>query len=176
MNDTIKSFLSGVAPTVASALLGPLGGVAVAGLTKILGIDGGTVADVSKAIADGKITPEQMAEIRKLEMQFQADEKERGFKYAELAFKDRDSARQANVGGGIQGRLFVLSLLLIATTLGAEAWVLFKGYPTGIPDVVIGRILGLFDAVAMMVLSYYYGTSAGSAQKNELLALSAPVK
>ena len=93
MNDILKSFLGGVAPTIASALLGPLGGVAVAGLTKILGIDGGTVADVTKAISDGRVTPEQVAEIRKLELQFQQDEKERGFRYAELEFKDRDSAR-----------------------------------------------------------------------------------
>jgi hypothetical protein len=32
------------------------------------------------------------------------------------------------------------------------------------------------DAVAMMVLSYYYGTSAGSAQKTDLLAKADPVK
>ena len=94
MNDTLKSFLSGIAPTIASALLGPLGGVAVAGLTKVLGIDGGTVADVTKAISDGRVTPEQVAEIRKLELQYQADEKERGFRYSELEFKDRDSARR----------------------------------------------------------------------------------
>ena len=97
MDNILGSFLSGIAPTVASALLGPLGGVAVAGLTKILGIDGGTVADVTKAISDGKITPEQMAEIKKLELQYQSDEKERGFRYSELEFKDRDSARQMQI-------------------------------------------------------------------------------
>jgi hypothetical protein len=48
VSDILKSFLGGIAPTIASALLGPLGGVAVAGLTKVLGIDGGTVADVTR--------------------------------------------------------------------------------------------------------------------------------
>lgn len=166
MNDLLMK----LAPTVASALLGPLGGIAVAGLTKILGIDGGTVADVTKAISDGRVTPEQVAEIRKLEMQFQQDEKERGFKYAELEFKDRDSARKYNTEGGIQGWMFGLSATLLVITLGCEIWVLFNGYPDKIPEIVVGRILGLMDAVCMLVLSYHYGTTSGSLAKTNLLA------
>lgn len=173
MND----FLMKLAPTVASALLGPFGGVAVAGLSKVLGIDGGTVADVTKAISDGRITPEQVSEIKKLELQFQEDEKERGFRYAELAFKDRDSARKANVEGGTQGKMFWLSVVLLCLTLGCEVAVLFWGYPDDkIPEMVVGRILGLMDAVCMLVLSYHYGTTQGSMAKTNLLAQSSPVK
>lgn len=173
MND----FLEKIAPTIATALLGPLGGVAVAGLTKILGIDGGTVQDVTKVISDGRITPEQIAEIKKLELQFQQDEKERGFRYAELAFKDRDSARKYNTEGGIQGRMFWLSVILLCVTLGCEVAVLFYGYPDdNIPEMVVGRILGLMDAVCMLVLSYYYGTTSGSMAKTNLLAASTPAK
>lgn len=173
MNDILKSFLGGMAPTIASALLGPLGGVAVAGLTKILGIDGGTVADVTKAISDGRVTPEQVAEIRKLELQFQQDEKERGFRYAELEFKDRDSARKYNTEGGIQGHMFWLSVALLVLTLGTEIYILFKGYPNTLPDIIVGRILGLLDGVALLVLGYHYGTTSGSLAKSNLLAQAA---
>lgn len=173
MNDILKSFLGGMAPTIASALLGPLGGVAVAGLTKILGIDGGTVADVTKAIADGRVTPEQVAEIRKLELQFQQDEKERGFRYAELEFKDRDSARKYNTEGGIQGQMFWLSVTLLVLTLGTEIYILFNGYPNTLPDIIVGRILGLLDGVALLVLGYHYGTTSGSLVKSNLLAQAA---
>ncbi len=173
MNDILKSFLGGMAPTIASALLGPLGGVAVAGLTKILGIDGGTVADVTKAISDGRVTPEQVAEIRKLELQFQQDEKERGFRYAELEFKDRDSARKYNTEGGIQGQMFWLSVTLLVLTLGTEIYILFKGYPNTLPDIIVGRILGLLDGVALLVLGYHYGTTSGSLAKSNLLAQAA---
>ena len=173
MND----FLEKIAPTVATALLGPLGGVAVAGITKILGIDGGTVQDVTKAISEGRITPEQIAEIKQLELKYQEDEKERGFRYAELAFKDRDSARKANVDGGVQGKMFWLSVILLCVTLGCEVAVLFYGYPDDkIPEMVVGRILGLMDAVCMLVLSYHYGTTQGSMAKTNLLAQSSPVK
>ena len=176
MNDTLKSFLSGLAPTLASALLGPLGGVAVAGLTKILGIDGGTVADVTKAIADGRVTPEQVAEIRKLELQYQAEEKERGFRYSELEFKDRDSARKYNTEGGIQGKMFFLSCILLTLTIGTEIWILFNGYPTSLPDIIVGRILGLLDGIALLVLGYHYGTTSGSLAKSQLLAASTPAR
>lgn len=173
MND----FLEKIAPTIATALLGPLGGVAVAGITKILGIDGGTVQDVTKAISEGRITPEQIAEIKQLEIKYQEDEKERGFRYAELAFKDRDSARKANVDGGVQGKMFWLSVILLCVTLGCEVAVLFYGYPDDkIPEMVVGRILGLMDAVCMLVLTYWYGTTNGSMAKTNLLAQSSPVK
>lgn len=171
MND----FLEKIAPTIATALLGPLGGVAVAGLAKILGIEDGTVKDVAKAISEGRITPEQIAEIKALELKYKNDEEERGFKYADLAFKDRDSARRANVEGGVQGRMFWLSVILLVITLGCEIMVLFFGYPDDkIPEMVVGRILGLMDAVCMMVLAYHYGTTSNSMVKTSLLAQSTP--
>jgi hypothetical protein len=171
MND----FLEKIAPTVATALLGPLGGVAVAGLTKILGIEDGTVKDVAKAISDGRITPDQIAQIKELELKYKNDEAERGFKYADLAFKDRDSARRANVDGGVQKHMFWMSIILLVLTLGCEVWVLFNGYPDDkLPEVVVGRILGLMDAVCMMVLTYWYGTTSNSLAKTNLLAQSTP--
>lgn len=173
----MEEFLAKLAPTVASALLGPFAGVAVAGLTKIFGIEGGTVTDVAKAINEGKVTPDQVAEIKKLEMQLVQDEKERGFRYAELEFKDRDSARKANVEGGTQKHMFWLSVLLLIITMGCEIAVLFFGYPDDkLPEMVVGRILGLMDAVCMMVLAYHYGTTSNSLAKTNLLAQSAPPK
>ena len=173
MNDTISSFLSGVAPTIASALLGPLGGVAVAGLTKILGIDGGTVADVTKAISDGKITPEQMAEIKKLEMQFQAEEKERGFRYSELEFKDRDSARQMQ----IQTHSNTPTVLTYMVTVGFFSilgWMLADPHVIDSPPLMI--MLGSLGTAWTGCISYWFGTTSGSIAKTNLLANSSPVK
>ena len=170
MGTKLSEFLSIICPTVASALLGPLGGVAVAGLGKILGIEGGTVKEITKIIEDGKVSPDQLAEIRKLELEYQDHEKQRGFEYAELEFKNQDSARKYNTEGGIQGRLFVMSLVLLGACLGLEGWVLFKGYPETIPEIIVGRILGLADAVIMLVLGYYYGSSSSSQRKSEVIA------
>lgn len=161
--------LKSVAPTVAAALFGPMGAVAVASVGELFGLSNATKDKISEIIQAGQMTPEQVGKLKELELEYQNNEKERGFKYAELSFKDRDSARTANVSGGTQKPLFWLSLLLLSITLGTECMVLFKGYPEGTDPLVVGRVLGLMDAVAMLVLSYWYGTTNGSAIKNELL-------
>lgn len=169
MNDILSSFLSTVAPTIASAVLGPLGGVAVAGLGKILGIDSATAADVTKAISDGRITPEQMAEIRKLEMEYKNDEAERGFKYSELEFKDRDSARQMQVATHSMTPSG-LTWLIVALVLTLEGFLMFKGVPENVSDLIAGRILGTLDTSLAMVLAYWFGSNSGSNRTKELLA------
>ena len=165
-----QDVLKTLAPTVASAVLGPLGGVAVAAIGNILGVSDATQDKIAEAIKTGQLTPEQIGELKKLELQYQENEKERGFKYAELAFQDRDSARKANVAGNTQRPLFWLSILLLTGTLGAEGYTLFNGLSPTVTDMVAGRVLGLMDAVALMVLTYWYGTSNGSAIKTDLLA------
>lgn len=162
--------LKQLAPTVASAFLGPLGGTAVAAIGNVLGVSDATQDKIAQVIANGQLTPEQISEIKKLELQYQENEKERGFKYAELEFKDRDSARVNNTAGGTQKMLFGLSLVLLVVTLGSEVTVLFKGLPADVPEIIVGRVLGLMDSVALMVLAYHYGSSQGSAAKTELLA------
>ena len=162
--------LTALAPTVASALLGPLGGVAVAGIGKALGLDAPTMKSVTDAVQGGQLTPESIARLKELELQYQNDEKERGFKYAELEFKDRDSARQANVSGGVQGKVFWMSIIILAMSFGAEIYVLFNGYSMEIDAVVVGRILGFLDAAALQALAYWMGSSHGSQQKTDLMA------
>jgi len=153
------SILKTLAPTVASAILGPLGGVAVAAIGNALGVSEPTQDKIAQAIQTGQLTPEQITNLKELEMKYKAEEEERGFKYADLAFQDRDSARKANVAGGIQTKLFGLSILILTATLGLEGYVMFHGLPTGLSDMVVGRILGLADSVSMLVLTYYYGSS-----------------
>jgi len=162
-------WLKSLAPTVATALLGPLGGVAVSALGELLGVSEATKDKITSAIQAGNLTPDQITKLKELELEYQNNEKERGFKYSELAFKDRDSARKANVSGGTQKMLFWLSLVLLVCTLGTEITVIFYGYPEKTPEIVVGRVLGLMDAVAMMVMSYWYGTTSGSADKNKML-------
>jgi hypothetical protein len=167
MSDTLGSFLAGIAPTLMSALLGPLAGVATAGLTKILGIDGGTDADVTKAISDGRVTPEQIAEIKKLEMQYQQDEKERGFRYAELEFKDRDSARQMQIVTH-SSTPTILTYMVTMGFFGILGWMLAD--PNVIESAPLMVMLGSLATAWTGCISYWFGTTSGSRAKTELLA------
>lgn len=88
--DTLKA----LTPTVASAFGGPLAGAAVTALWSILGVAKPTQEAIAKLFKDGQLSADNLAEIRKLELEYQNQEKERGFKFAELEYKNQDSARQ----------------------------------------------------------------------------------
>lgn len=172
LSDVVKD----LAPSLGTALMGPLGGVALSFLADKLGVPEKTVEAVTSAISDGKMTPEQLVQVKQANLDFEKFCKQNAIDLAKIAADDRASARTASVAGGTHKMLFALSLLLLALTLGSEIAVLFKGYPSNVPDIIVGRVLGLMDAVAMMVMSFWYGTTSGSHQKTELLAQSAPVK
>ena len=117
----------------------------------------------------GKLSADHIFELKRLVLQYQNDEKERGFKYADLEYKDRDSARKASVEGGTLNKLFWFSIWLVTTVLVSELIVLRYGIPHGVPEIVVGRILGLLDSIAIQVLNFWYGTSSGSVRKTDLM-------
>lgn len=170
----LKHILGKVAPWIAAAAAGPAGlaGMAIKTAVEALGGAGDTVDDVTAALAAAK--PEQIAALRLADLDFQLRMKELGFKnvadMAKIAADDRDSARKANVAGGIQGRVFALVLLIFVSVLSIEAAVLFVGVPEGIDGQMVGRILGTLDAALLAALYYVFGSSAGSAAKTDLLS------
>lgn len=170
--------LKTVAPWIGTALGGPLGGMAVTAAANALGLSDKTTDALKTAIAGA--TPEQMLALKTADQDFQVKMKALGFQQIKdlesIAAADRDSARKANVAGGVQGYLFTLSLMLLGACLGSEIWVLFQGYPDKVPEIVVGRVLGLLDAISMAVMAYWFGTTASSAQKTALLAQAEPVK
>lgn len=163
----MNEFFSKVAPTLASALLGPMAGVAVAGIGKILGLDNATTKDIAQAINDGKITPEHLAEIRKLELQYQADEAERGFKYVELTFKDSDSARQMQIAT----KSVVPAVLAGIVTTGFFGILIFmivnSDYKPTEPLLIL---LGALSTSWATIIGFYFGSSHGSQSKDILLS------
>lgn len=165
-----QDLLTKLAPTVATAALGPAAGIAVKALSEVFGLGSDAKeSDLEAVLAQGKLTPEMIASLKELELKFQNEEKERGFRYAELIVQDRKSAREANVQGGTQMHLFWMSVVLLVLTLGTEIVVLVKGLPAGTSELVVGRVLGLLDSVALMVLAYWYGTSSSSKTKDSVI-------
>ncbi len=159
--DVLKS----LAPTVASVLGGPLAGMAVTALGGIFGMSEPTQDKIADVIRNGQMTPEQVSALKALEMKYQAEEKERQFKYSELEFKDRDSARNMQVATRSVTPEF-LSWLIIGATLALEGYVLTQGIPTQVSDLVAGRILGTLDMAFGTVLAFWLGSSFSSRQKD----------
>lgn len=169
MGDLLKT----LAPTIASALLGPMGGIAVAALGKIIGVDNATVDTVSKAFTDGKITPDQLAEIKKLELEYQNEEKERGFKYSELEFKDRDSARNMQIATH-SSTPTALTYLITVGFFGVLGAMLYDSAVVNSPPILI--MLGTLGTAWTGCVAFWFGTSQSSQNKDKLLAAAAPPK
>ena len=123
---------------------------------------------IAEAITNGQLTGEQIAGLKQLEMKLKAEEQDRGFKYAELEFKDRADARQMAVQTGAKTPA-VLTWLIVAIVLGLEGYILFEGTPEKVSEIVMGRILGTLDMCLVTVLSYWFGTTYGSSRKTDLL-------
>ena len=167
----MNEFLMSIAPTVASALLGPLGGIAVAGIGKVLGIDGATQKQITQVIEQGKLTPEQLADLKKLELDFQQHEKDLGFKYNELEFKDTDSARQMQIAV----KSNVPPFLAAVVTVGFFGILGLLIFDTGLkPSEPLLVMLGSLGTAWTMIIGFYFGSSHGSQNKDVLLAAAGP--
>ena len=159
--------LGQVAPTIATALGGPLAGVAVKTLSSALfGHEDGTEEQVSAAMANA--TPEQLAAIKKIDADFKVQMKSLDIDLERIASGDRDSARQMQR----ETKDWVPKVLAIVITLGFFGiliWMLLNGMPqTGTEALLM--MLGALGTAWTGVVNFYYGSSAGSKAKNDLLA------
>ncbi len=161
--DTLKA----LAPTVATALGGPLAGAAVSALGSILGVEQPTQDSIARLFKDGQLSQEHLAEIRKLELDYQNQEKERGFKFAELEFKNQDSARQMQISTHSK----MPAVLTVLVTLGFFGILsLLFLHPELKGNEIVMVMVGQLSAVWAGCVSFYTGTTFGSANKNALLA------
>jgi hypothetical protein len=162
--------LKSLAPTVASAFLGPLGGVAVAAVGNLLGVSDATQSKIADAIQSGQMTPEQVSKLKELELQYKNDEAERGFKYSELEFKDRDSARdmQTSVRSWVPPTLAMCITAGFFGILGA----MLLGYAKQSNELMI--MLGSLGTSWTGIIAFYFGSSVGSKEKTALLYQSTP--
>ena len=166
-----QDVLKTVAPTVAAALLGPMGGIAVAAIGSAIGVDAPTQDKIAKAFTAGQLTPDALEKIKLLELDYQNQVRERGFKYAELAFKDVDSARAMQIA--IHSKMpAVLTVLVTVGFFGILSLLFFHPELKGNEIVMV--MVGQLSAVWAGCVAFYTGTTYGSANKNAMLANSTP--
>jgi len=164
-----SDFLSAIAPTVATAVAGPLGGMAVSAIGGILGIDKPTQKSIETAFTAGQITPDHIAAIKELELKYQNDEKERGFKYSELVYKDVDSARKLGIAMGSETPTILSYIILIGggILLGCVVGGAIK--TTVDNAAMIGTVIGYVVSEMKQVLTYWFGSSQGSVDNRNAL-------
>jgi len=161
-------WLAQIAPGIATALGGPLAGLAVSAISKALGID---EKDVQSTIDSGKLTADQLASLKQAEIELQAKAQELGLDFEKLAVDDRKSARDLQAST----KSIVPPLLALLVTVGffGILFALMMGYAQKSDELMI--MLGSLGTAWTGIIGFYFGSSAGSQHKDELLHQSTPV-
>lgn len=156
-----------LAPTVATCLGGPLAGAAVSALSNaILGKPDGTAQDVAAAMVTA--TPDQLLKLRQEEDSFKARMAELQLEADKLVAADRDSARQREVKSGDSATPRFLAAGVTLGFFGILALMMFHEVPASGRDVLLA-MTGTLGTAWVAVVSYYFGSSAGSADKTAAL-------
>ena len=169
----VVGFLKKAFPFISAAASfgGPLGTLAAGAVGKALGIDkvGPGVSDIAEAIAGA--TPEQMLQLRQSEADTQTKLQQMGFTHAEelekLAVDDRENARALQASTKSWTAPILAWVVVIAFTLCVFA--ILRGWGR-VEAAFAGTLIGYLAANCNQVVSYYFGSSAGSDRKTELLA------
>jgi hypothetical protein len=166
------SWLKGVAPTVASALGGPLAGVAVTALGNALGWKDATKDDVTKMLSTSQLSGEQLAAVKTAELELKQHESDNNFKFAELEIRDRESARAMQIATK-SSTPEILSWMIVVGFFALNGYLIVAGNPEALADVILGRIQGSIDMAFGTVLAFWLGTSQGSRNKDMVIAANA---
>ena len=164
----LGDLLTTVAPSLASAIGGPLAASAVSAIEYALGHKSNQGDAIPARLdeltaAAQSITPEQLAAIRKADQDFTLQMQQAGFQntqaIAQLSFSDRDSARtRETVVHDSTPRILAYIACLGALVVATLA--LFHKLPGD--NSLVGMILGYLFSEAKTCSAYYFGASPGN--------------
>lgn len=169
LGDKAKQVLAAVAPILGTAIGGPFGAVAGTLVSKVLGTD--PTDDKATETALLAATPDQLVALKKAEEDFQVQMKQLGISEEKLSFDDTASARAREVAV----KDHTPAVLAYGITVGFFAvlgYMMVHGAPAtnGGGGEAFLIILGSLGTAWAGVISYYFGSSAGSVQKDKTLA------
>jgi hypothetical protein len=170
-----KALIGTVAPWIGAALGGPLGSAAIGAAAEALGLSDKTEETLKNVLAG--VTPEQMLALKNADQAFALKMQELGYKQTSdleaIAAGDRKDARDMQKAT----RSPVPAMLSVGVTLGYFA--ILIGMMTGWLKVSDSQalllMLGSLSTGWGVVMAFWFGTTADSGRKTELLAQSPAV-
>lgn len=167
--DILKTFgplIGSIAPTIATALGGPVAGMAVKAVSNALfGHENGTEDDIMTALANP--TGDQLAALKKIDADFKVQMKSLDIDLEQISEQDRDSARQMQIATR-SWLPEVLAILVTAGFFGIIIFILKFGLPESGKEAIL-LLVGSLGTAWTGVMAFYFGSSAGSKQKTEAL-------
>ncbi len=160
------NWLKELVPLIGTALGGPLGGAAASFIADKLGIEEKTVEAVSDVLNTGKLSPDQLEKLKLAEIDFKKFVEANKIDLERIAAADRDSARKMQ--GDTRSR--IPGALAIFVTLGFFGILLAIMFNQVEKTDALLVMIGSLGTAWTSIIAFYFGSSHGSQQKNELLA------
>jgi hypothetical protein len=161
-----KDLVRSVAPALATALGGPVAGIAVKELgVKLLGKEDASESEIAAAVASGG--SDVLIKLKELDQQFATRMTELGIDLEKIAAADRSDARAREVAR----KDLVPSVLaygVIAAFIVLDFMLISRPIPESNRD-AFNLILGAMNGSVITILTYYFGSSRGSAAKDEVI-------
>ena len=150
--ENIKGLIGDLAPTLGAALGGPVGGAAAGMLANVLGCEP-TPQKIEKALQSA--TPEQLAEIKKAELDFEVRMKELEVDVFALETKDTQHARESFREDWTARAIALVSVLLF----GGYILLVTIQPPDANDDGIVNLVLGYLGGIVSSIISFYFGAS-----------------
>lgn len=161
-----KSVLGQLAPTLAQALGGPLAGGVVKKLAgALLGNESAGEDKVGEAIL--KADPATLLKLKEMEQEYAKFVLEHDLNLEKLAVDDRDSARKREMA--VKDWIPAVLALSLNAAFFALMFLMFRQKVPAENRDAFTLLLGMLSGGVTSVLSYYFGSSSGSARKTELM-------
>ncbi len=164
--DKLLDLVRTVAPSIATAVGGPLAGMATRAISEaLLGKPDGTEDELVEAAKNA--TPEELLALKQAEQSFIVRMRELDVDLERIANEDRSSARDREVKTGD----WTPKALAAAVTLGffgVLSYMISNGLPQHGGEAML-VMLGTLGTAWGAIISYYFGSSAGSKEKTDAL-------
>ena len=168
-----KEVLGQLAPTAATLLGGPFAGLAVKTIADAMGLSGATVETLQTALAKGDLTGDQIIALKQAELDLQKHLADNGIKLEEITAEDRDSARKREMALK-DNTPKVLAYSVTVGFFGVLTTMLFDTI-TGPGHDVLLVMIGSLGTAWTGIIAYYFGSSAGSAKKTDIISAQGKV-
>jgi len=150
--DKVKGIIGGLAPSLGAALGGPVGGAAATMLADVLGCDP-TPQKIERAMQQA--TPEQLMEIKKAELAFEARMAELEVDVFALETKDIQHARESFADDWTARAIALMCILMF----GGYIFMVTIQPPEANDDGIVNLILGALTGASSTILAFYFGAS-----------------
>ena len=161
-----KQLIRTVAPTIGTALGGPIAGMAVQAVSNaVLGKSNGSEEEIAAALQTAD--PEVLVKLKEADNSFKVKMKELDISLEKLAYDDTKDARAREVA--LKDKMpSALAIMLILLFAGALVLLFFVAIPESNKSTIYVMI-GSLGTLTITACQYFHGTSRSSAQKNAAL-------